>query len=107
MSDRIMLKGEKSIDLLQAYVLTTLSRNGGLVLMHTNSIVIFVAWSHPHVFLNRQTNNMLYLAMAMVADMGLGRQPHSNAIFGVELRAQSNEGHRILLGLFYFSSSES
>ncbi|GIZ39878.1 hypothetical protein CKM354_000324300 [Cercospora kikuchii] len=85
MSDRIMLKGEKSIDLLQA-------------------IIIFVAWSHPHVFLNRQTNNMLYLAMAMVADMGLGRQPHSNAIFGVELRAQSNEGHRILLGLFYFSS---
>ncbi|KAM3419493.1 hypothetical protein BST61_g5418 [Cercospora zeina] len=85
MSNRIMLKGEKSTDLLQA-------------------IIVFVAWSHPHIFLNRHTTNMLYLAMAMVADMGLNRQTHSNAMLGVALRTQTVEDHRILLGLYYFSS---
>ncbi|USW47276.1 hypothetical protein Slin15195_G005950 [Septoria linicola] len=85
LSDRIMMKGEKSIDVLQA-------------------IIVFVTWAHPHMFWSQQVTNLLHLATAITIDTSLDRnlQP---ACFNVTPRTHSMEENRILLGLFYLSST--
>ncbi|KXT04658.1 hypothetical protein AC578_2120 [Pseudocercospora eumusae] len=95
-SERIMINGEKSIDLLQA-------------------IMVFVAWFHAHVFWCQQVTNLLHLAIALTIDMGIDRQPQlcggfktqtTKAVHGNNLatRMPTLEEHRVLVGLFYLSS---
>lgn len=95
-SERIMIDGEKSIDLLQA-------------------IAVFVAWFHAHVFWCQQVTNLLHLAIALTIDMGIDRQPQlcgdfktqtTKAVHGNNLatRVPTLEEHRLLVGLFYLSS---
>ncbi|KAL2428740.1 hypothetical protein ABEF95_006154 [Exophiala dermatitidis] len=53
-SHRILVKGEQSLDLLQG-------------------LLVYIAWYHLHIPLGPQLTNLVHLAMAMVADLGLHR----------------------------------
>lgn len=93
--ERILMKNEKSIDILQG-------------------ILIFVAWSYPHVFWCQQVTNLLHLAIAMVLDMSIDRlwsnhdfkSAAASTVHGPALtsRVPSLDERRTLLGLFYIAS---
>lgn len=90
-SERIMMKGEKSVDLLQA-------------------IIILVAWYHPHIFWSYQITNLLYLATAMTIDLGFDRRARPckpDFDTAAPVGQPSMEENRILLGLFYLTSNQS
>lgn len=91
LSERIMMKGEKSVDLLQA-------------------IIIIVAWYYPHIFWSFQITNLLYLAAAMTIDLGFDkRREPCKADFNATtpVHQPSMEETRTLLGLFYLTSNQS
>ncbi|EME49367.1 hypothetical protein DOTSEDRAFT_68225 [Dothistroma septosporum NZE10] len=95
-AERIMVKSEKSIDLLQ-------------------SILMVVAWYHSHVFWSLQVTNLLHLAIAMIIDLGIDRSPSATvdfkakyvkAVHGPPLatRVPSLAERRVVQGVFYLTS---
>ncbi|KXL43285.1 hypothetical protein M433DRAFT_326566 [Acidomyces richmondensis BFW] len=97
-SERILINNEKNVGILQG-------------------LLVFITWYHPHIFWGQQVTNLLHLAIAMVIDMGIDRNPAScfgaefkgattKAVHGPALiqRAPTLEEHRILAGVFYLTS---
>ncbi|KAJ5091777.1 hypothetical protein NUU61_006647 [Penicillium alfredii] len=95
---RLLVEGEKSFDVLQG-------------------LLVHIAWYHVHFNQISQMTNLLQLAIAMLADLGLNRPTHANDRrkfmfdssrinygFLVEARTLKNEERRALLGCFYVSS---
>lgn len=98
MSERILFRSEKSIDILQA-------------------LLIFITWNHPHFFWAQQITNLLHLAIAQAVDLAIDRWPHTldkqkfetaahKAVSGCNNVAQKStlEERRAVLGIFYMSS---
>ncbi|KAJ3474316.1 hypothetical protein NLG97_g9899 [Lecanicillium saksenae] len=101
MTNCMLLEGYKSFDLLQ-----------GLLLQ--------VAWYHCHVKRNSQMTNLMQLAVAVMADLGLNKPVHANdrrklvydvtrSTYGFTSDTQvlSNDERRALLGCYYLSSTAS
>lgn len=97
-SERILINNEKNIGILQG-------------------LLVFTTWYHPHIFWGQQVTNLLHLAIAIVIDMGIDRNPAScfgadfkgattKAVHGPGLvqRAHTLEEYRILAGVFYLTS---
>ncbi|OCK78134.1 hypothetical protein K432DRAFT_444838 [Lepidopterella palustris CBS 459.81] len=96
LSKRMIVEGQKSIDLLQ----------GALAM---------IAWYHLHLFVNQQGTNLLYLVAALLVDLGLNRPP--NSAFHVKMspihpnigqaahpNPRTSDERRALLGCFYLHS---
>lgn len=93
-SERILINGEKSLDILQG-------------------IITFVCWYHPHVFWAQQVTNLLHLAIAMSVELGIDRPPAQCGEFKqatvkaihsqVPPRTATLEEHRTLAGVFYLT----
>lgn len=98
-SEHLLLKGEKSLDLLQG-------------------LLIFIAWYHPHLFANPQLTNLLQLSVALLVDLGLNKSgttaseklrleilamkaAHGPAAVPKQLRLDEQ---RALLGCFYLTN---
>ncbi|CAD6442206.1 e5122a6c-5659-43f3-9460-c2c5e2bb7ecc [Sclerotinia trifoliorum] len=94
LTDRIMVKRERTLELLQA-------------------ILIFCGWYHYHCLGHPHLNNLLGLAMGLAGDLGLNKPPsldkfkypfgHSRATAG-DFSRRSMEQRRALAGLFYLTS---
>ncbi|KAJ8066028.1 hypothetical protein OCU04_005121 [Sclerotinia nivalis] len=94
LTDRIMVKREKTLELLQ-------------------TILVFCGWYHYHCLGHPHLNNLLGLAMGLAGDLGLNKLPssdkfkypfgHSRATAG-DLSRRSMEQRRALAGLFYLTS---
>lgn len=85
--ERMLVKGEKSIDLLQG-------------------IVVLVGWFHPHVFWCQQLTNLIHLGISLIIELGLDRilpQCQQDGT-GKAPRTPSLVEHRAHLGLFYYTS---
>ncbi|TDZ68081.1 hypothetical protein CTRI78_v002418 [Colletotrichum trifolii] len=90
-SDRVLLRSERSLDLL-------------------SGLVVMLGWYQHHCLVHTQLNNFVALATTMVADMRLNRKPGwlertklmVNDLENVEER--TNEQKRLLLGAWYLSS---
>lgn len=96
--DRMLLKGEKSLDLLQG-------------------ILVFTAWYQYYNQTNPQLMNLLHLALAMATDLGLTRPTHIGKwpplgvaidttlyIHGkpISQGLQTSDERRALLGVYHF-----
>lgn len=95
-SERILINGEKSLDILQG-------------------ILILVAWYHPHVFSQQQTTNLLHLAQALTIDLQIDRPAmqcegfkHAAAKSGPNPppppKQPTMEEYRALAGTYYMSA---
>lgn len=93
--DRLLVHGEKTLQLLQA-------------------ILIFSNWYNPHLYMPRNSTNILHLAMALVSDLALDRGPREKAPVYATMKAYgisrpdkvlSNDERRAVLGTFYLTSS--
>ncbi|KAJ5180594.1 zn 2cys6 transcription factor [Penicillium capsulatum] len=95
---RLLVNGETSMDILQG-------------------LLIHIAWYHVYRRHSSQMTNLLQLAIALLADMGLNKPTHGNdrrkymfdssrITHGVlaESRMMTNDERRALLGCFYVSS---
>jgi hypothetical protein len=91
-ADHMLLRSERSIDLLLG-------------------IVVILGWYHHHCFLHAQMNNLISLATCLVAELGLNRnpglqeRPRMLALSPEEPRERTNEERRLLLAVWYLSSS--
>ncbi|SMQ50191.1 unnamed protein product [Zymoseptoria tritici ST99CH_3D7] len=84
--ERILVKGERSVDLLQCVMVT-------------------VAWYHPHVFWFNQLTMLLHLAVALTVDTCVDRAPQKNEVIRKSSeRVQTLADHRVLMGVFYYTS---
>jgi hypothetical protein len=87
--ERIMVKGERSVDLLQC-------------------IMVLVAWYYPHAFSKpvNQMTMLLHLAIALTVDTAIDRPAQKvDASRTLSEQAQDLAKHRILLGVFYYTST--
>ncbi|KAJ5291799.1 hypothetical protein N7478_001050 [Penicillium angulare] len=95
---RLLVDGERSLDLLQG-------------------LLIHIAWYHVHLGEVSQMTNLLQLAIALLADLGLNKPSHGTdrrkLMFGsskltqgavAESRPLRNDETRALLGCFFVSS---
>jgi hypothetical protein len=83
-ADHMLLRAERSIDLL-------------------TGIVVILGWYHYHCVRHSQHNNLLGLGQSLIADLGLNRNPHHAT--GPGNRERPNEERRLLLAVWYLSSS--
>lgn len=84
--ERMLLKGEKSMDLLQG-------------------IVVLIGWFHPHIFWCHQLTNLIHLGISLTVELGLDRVPaQCQQENGRSPRIPTLAEHRVLLGLFYYTS---
>lgn len=80
-----------------------------MVLSET-AIVVAVGWYHHHCLKHTQLNNLMSLAMSLVADLGLNRntarvvKPRLLALTPEDPMVRTNEERRIFLGVWYLSS---
>lgn len=99
LSADIILRGEKSLDMLQ-------------------SLLVHIAWYQCHLQRNTQMTNLTQMAIAVLADLELNKPYHANdrrkmifdptrSSFGftTETMKMNNEERRALLACFYFSST--
>ncbi|KAF2084098.1 hypothetical protein K490DRAFT_4250, partial [Saccharata proteae CBS 121410] len=94
----LLVRGERNVDLLQG-------------------LLVFIAWYHPHFFVNPQTSNLLQLAVGLTIDLGLKRSARAYGQERIEI-ATSRAAHgelsvcelhtsderRALLGTFYLTT---
>jgi hypothetical protein len=92
LADHMLLQSERSIDLLMG-------------------IVVILGWYHYHCFTHAQMNNLLSLATSLVGELGLHHHPKMAERTRVMVvnpaapRHRTNEDRRVLLGIWYLSSS--
>jgi hypothetical protein len=91
MADHILVRSERSLDLLSA-------------------IVVVLGWNHYHCPLHTQLNNLLSLAIALTAELDLRQEPGRRkscriaALGPEEGKIRTNSERRLLLGVWYLSS---
>jgi hypothetical protein len=91
-SNAILLRSERSMDLLQG-------------------ILVFLGSYHYHCMAHAQFNNLIRLAVSLVEDMNLSTYPKSQRtmsqiplVHAMEPLSRTNEEKRALLGMWYMSS---
>ncbi|KAF2126682.1 hypothetical protein P153DRAFT_253346, partial [Dothidotthia symphoricarpi CBS 119687] len=95
-SERMLIQGEKSMDLLQG-------------------LLVFLSWFNPHSFLPQNHTNFLHLAMALTVDLNIDRMPGlcekvameaASKAHGIPQPAKtiSNDERRAVIGIFYLTS---
>ncbi|KAH8882513.1 hypothetical protein GQ53DRAFT_753570 [Thozetella sp. PMI_491] len=90
-SDRMLIRSEKSLDLLQG-------------------IIVMVGWHHYHCLMHSQMNNLIHLAQSLAADLGLNRHPSIQertslmVLYPDDPPPRSNEERRAMLGVWYMTS---
>lgn len=85
--ERMLVRGEKSIDILQG-------------------ILVLVGWFHPHIFWCHQLTNLIHLGISLTIELGIDRAPQQcqQEINGKIPRIPTLAEHRALLGLFFYTS---
>jgi hypothetical protein len=84
--ERIMVKAERSVDILQC-------------------VIIIVAWYHPHTFWFNQITMLLHMAIALTVDTGIDRPTQkSDPLRRNATRTHNLADHRVLLGVYYYTS---
>lgn len=91
-SNAILLRSERSLDLLQG-------------------ILVFLGYYHYHCMAHAQFNNLMHLAVSLVEDMGLGMGPKPGRGRGQipllrasEPTPRTNEEKRAFIGIWYMCS---
>ncbi|KAB5576057.1 hypothetical protein GE09DRAFT_1094551 [Coniochaeta sp. 2T2.1] len=89
-ADHMLLRAERSLDLLMG-------------------IVVLLGWYHHHCVRHNQLNNLICqlnnlicLAQSLVGDLGLNRNPY---VAGYSVPERTNEERRLLLAVWYLTSS--
>ncbi|PNY28275.1 Transcriptional regulator WAR1 [Tolypocladium capitatum] len=91
-AEHMLMRSERSLDLLQG-------------------IVVMLGWYHYHCVSHAQMNNLLSLAMSLIADMGLNKPPglreQANLMVArpVEPLGRTNEERRVLLAVWFLASA--
>ncbi|KAK1993218.1 hypothetical protein LX36DRAFT_586828 [Colletotrichum falcatum] len=91
-ADHMLLRSERSFDLLLG-------------------LVVIVAWFHHHCIAHAQLDQLVSLAACLVGELGLKRNPslpervRLMVLRPVEVRERTNEERRVLLAVWYLSSS--
>ncbi|KAF4505480.1 hypothetical protein G6O67_007425 [Ophiocordyceps sinensis] len=91
-SDHVLMRSERSLDLLQG-------------------IIVMLGWYQYHCFLHAQMNNLIMLAMSLIAEMGLNRPPvlrEQASLLDprpVEPPGRVNEERRALAAVWFVSSA--
>lgn len=92
--DRLLINGEKALGLLQG-------------------LLIFSNWYNPHLYVPRNSTNILHLMMALATDLDLDRGPREKPPIHATMKAYglsrpeknlSTDERRAALGTFYLSS---
>lgn len=92
LTNEMMVESNRSMDLLQG-------------------ILVMVAWYQNHCLMHAQLNNLLHLAQALLADLGLNRSPEVQERSNVMVlnppapNRTTNEDRRAILGVWFLSSS--
>jgi hypothetical protein len=90
-ADHMLVRSEKSLDLLMG-------------------IVVILGWYQFHCVMHAQFNNLIALAVTLVGELGLNRQPnvHERTNLFVlkpgELKPRTNEERRAYAGVWFMSS---
>lgn len=85
--ERLLVKGEKSLDILQG-------------------IIVLVGWFHIHIFWCQQLSNLIHLGISLSLDLGIDRKSHQfqQTVNGKPPRVPILAENRALLGLYFFTS---
>lgn len=92
LTNEMMVESNRSMDLLQG-------------------ILVMVAWYQNHCLMHAQLNNLLHLAQALLADLGLNRSPEVQERSNVMVLNPpapsriTNDDRRAILGVWFLSSS--
>lgn len=92
LTNEMMVESNRSMDLLQG-------------------ILVMLAWYQNHCLMHAQLNNLLHLAQALLADLGLNRSPEVQERSNVMVlnppapNRTTNEDRRAILGVWFLSSS--
>jgi hypothetical protein len=92
LTNEIFIESNRSMDILQG-------------------ILVILAWYQNHCMLHTQLNNLLHLAQALLADLGLNKSPEIQERSSVMLlnppqpHQRTNEEKRAILGVWFLSSS--
>jgi hypothetical protein len=95
-SERLLINGEKSLEILQG-------------------ILVFSNWYNPHLYSHQHSTNLLHLAIALTTDLNIDRGPGTcekaqmetaMRSYGVARAAKviTNEERRAVLGTYYLTS---
>lgn len=90
--NEMMVESNRSLDLLQG-------------------ILVMLAWYQNHCLIHAQLNNLLHLAQALLADLGLNRSAEVQERSNVMLlnppmpNRTTNEDRRAMLGVWFLSSA--
>lgn len=84
-AERMLVKSEKSTDLLQG-------------------ILLLIGWFHPHIFWCHQWLNLIHLGISLTVELGMDRALHQCEQESKGKRIATLAEHRALLGLFYYTS---
>lgn len=90
--NEMMVESNRTMDLLQG-------------------ILVMLAWYQNHCLMHAQLNNLLHLAQALLADLGLNRSPEVQERSNVMVlnppapNRTTNEDRRAILGVWFLSSS--
>lgn len=74
-------------------------------------LLVMLAWYHNHCIMHTQLNNLLHLAQALLADLGLNKSPEVQERSSVMVlnppqpHHDTNEERRAVLGVWFLSSS--
>ncbi|XP_044719829.1 tRNA processing endoribonuclease [Hirsutella rhossiliensis] len=91
-SDHVLMRSERSLDLVQG-------------------IIVMLGWYQYHCFMHAQMNNLIMLAMSLVAELGLNRPPVLREQASlmeprpVEPPGRVNEERRALAAVWFVSST--
>lgn len=92
LTNEIFIESNRSMDILQG-------------------ILVILAWYQNHCMVHTQLNNLLHLAQALLADLGLNKSPEIQERSSVMLlnppqpHQRTNEEKRAILGVWFLSSS--
>ncbi len=92
-SEAVLVNSEHSLDLLQG-------------------ILVLLGFYHYHCLVHAQFNNLIQLAISMIGDMGLNRDPRLMqkirvlSIHPEEHQTRSNDERRVVVGIWYMSSKQ-
>ncbi|KAG4430950.1 hypothetical protein IFR05_013558, partial [Cadophora sp. M221] len=94
LSSAVFVRSERSLDLLQG-------------------ILVLLGFYHYHCLVHIQFNNLMQLAVSIVSDMDLNRDPGRGKKVGIlagegekeEIRERSSDERRAVLGVWYMSSN--
>ena len=97
----------KTMQHISEHMLMRASRSLDILL----GIIIYLGWYHKHCFVHAQLHNLIHLAMALVSDLGLNRNPQLPERMRFlgnntppEVRARTLEERRAMLGVWYVAS---